>query len=137
MNPNTIYEKRFDTGTLAELSEDFTLPDYQAEVRRILGVRAQAVIDGKYLHQAGVAGVDLEGDWHEDRDVGQHGIRKGAELHRRLNAGGLRVWIEADDIAGQGAMQGMEDFLLQRFTFFMGHGVVHMFCSPFRFELLR
>ena len=57
MNPNTIYEKRFDTGTLAELSEDFTLPDYQAEVRRILGVRAQAVIDGKYL-----SGDELEAD---------------------------------------------------------------------------
>lgn len=57
MNTNTIYEKRFDTGTLAELSEDFTLPDYQAEVRRVLGVRAQAVIDGKYL-----SGDELEAD---------------------------------------------------------------------------
>lgn len=54
---SVIYEKRFDTGTVAELSEDFTLPDYQPEVRRVLGVRAQAVVDGKYL-----SGDELEAD---------------------------------------------------------------------------
>ncbi|MBR5365445.1 MAG: DUF3794 domain-containing protein [Clostridia bacterium] len=49
MNPNMIFEKRFDTGVLTEAAEDFTLPDYQPEVRRVLGVRAEPVIDGKYL----------------------------------------------------------------------------------------
>ena len=44
-----LYEKRFDTGTTAEISEDFTLPDYEPGIRRVLGVRGQAAVDGKYL----------------------------------------------------------------------------------------
>ena len=76
-------------------------------------------------HQTGIAGIDLKGDWHENGNVGQNGIRQGAELHRRLNAGSLGFRIETDDVAGQSAMQGMEDFLLQRFALFMGQGVVH------------
>ena len=44
-----IYEKRLDTGTTAEISEDFTLPDYEPGIRRVLGVRGQAAVDGKYL----------------------------------------------------------------------------------------
>ncbi len=52
-----LYEKRLDTGTLAETSEDFTLPDYRPEIRRIAGVRGDAAVDGKYL-----AGNELEAD---------------------------------------------------------------------------
>ncbi len=52
-----FYEKRFDTGTQTDVSEDFTLPDYHPEIRRIVGVRAAALIDGKYL-----SGDDLEAD---------------------------------------------------------------------------
>ena len=57
MKTGMIYEKRFDTGVPVEVSEDFTLPDYQPEVRRVLGVRAQAAVDGKYL-----SGDELEAD---------------------------------------------------------------------------
>ena len=77
-------------------------------------------------HQTGVAGIDLKRDWHEYRNIGQDGIRQGAELDRRLNAGGLGVRVEADDVAGQGAMQGVEDLLLQGFALFVGKGVVHI-----------
>ena len=59
-------------------------------------------------HQAGVAGVDLKGDWHENRYVGQDGIRQGAEFDRRLNAGGLGVRVEADHVSGKGTMQGRD-----------------------------
>jgi hypothetical protein len=52
-----LYEKRFDTTTTTEVTEDFTLPDYRPEIRRVLGVRGQAVVDGKYL-----AGEELEAD---------------------------------------------------------------------------
>ena len=52
-----LYEKRLDTGTAAEVAEDFTLPDYRPEIRRIAGIRGEAAIDGKYL-----AGDELEAD---------------------------------------------------------------------------
>lgn len=52
-----LYEKRLDGGTTAEVTEDFTLPDYRPEIRRIAGVRAEAAVDGKYL-----AGNELETD---------------------------------------------------------------------------
>ena len=47
-----LYEKRLDTGTAAEVTEDFTLPDYRPEIRRIAGIRGDAAIDGKYLAAA-------------------------------------------------------------------------------------
>ena len=56
-------------------------------------------------HQTSVAGVDLKGNRHENRDVGQDRIRQRAELDRRLDAGGLGVRVKADDVAGQSAMQ--------------------------------
>ena len=77
-------------------------------------------------HQTGVAWVDLKGNRHENRNIGQNRIRHRAEFYRRLNAGGLGVRIKADHIARQCAMQGMKDFLLQRFALFMGQGVVHI-----------
>ena len=43
-----LYEKRLDTGTAAEVAEDFTLPDYRPEIRRVAGIRGEAAIDGKY-----------------------------------------------------------------------------------------
>ena len=53
----TLFKKRFDMGTVCDVSEDFTLPDYQPEIRRVLGVRARATTDGKYL-----TGEELEID---------------------------------------------------------------------------
>ena len=52
-----LYVKRFDTGTTVDVSEDFTLPDYQPEMRRVIGVRATPTVDGKYL-----SGDELEAD---------------------------------------------------------------------------
>ena len=52
-----IYVKRFDTGSTVDLSEDFTLPDYQPEMSRVIAVRATATVDGKYL-----SGDELEAD---------------------------------------------------------------------------
>ena len=52
-----LYEKRFDTGSVTEVSEDYTLPDYRPEIRRVVGVRGTAAVDGKYL-----SGEELEAD---------------------------------------------------------------------------
>ncbi|MGN1410842.1 MAG: hypothetical protein ACI4XJ_11800 [Eubacteriales bacterium] len=52
-----IYLKRVETESTLDLSEDFVLPDYQPEVRRVIGVRANAYADGKYL-----SGEELEAD---------------------------------------------------------------------------
>ncbi len=52
-----FYEKRFDTGAQTDVSEDFTLPDYHPEIRRVVCVRAAVLTDGKYL-----SGSDLEAD---------------------------------------------------------------------------
>ena len=52
-----LFTKRFDTGATADVSEDFTLPDYQPEIRRVIGVRAAVSVDGKYL-----TGDELETD---------------------------------------------------------------------------
>lgn len=58
MNQNTtLYTKRFDSAAPADVTEDFSLPDYQPEIRRIIGVRAQSSVDGKYL-----SGEELETD---------------------------------------------------------------------------
>ncbi len=53
----TIYVKRFDTSATCEVSEDFVLPDYIPEVRRVIGVRTTVSADGKYL-----SGDELETD---------------------------------------------------------------------------
>ncbi len=53
----TVFEKRFDSESVCDVSEEFTLPDYIPEVRRIVGVRAVATLDGKYL-----TGNELEAD---------------------------------------------------------------------------
>lgn len=45
----TLYLKRFDTGTVCDVTEDFTLPDYQPEIRRVIGVVGNTTSDGKYL----------------------------------------------------------------------------------------
>lgn len=44
-----LYTKRFDTGTVCDVTEDFVLPDYIPEVRRVIGVRTVVSADGKYL----------------------------------------------------------------------------------------
>ena len=76
-------------------------------------------------HQTGVAGVDLIGYRHENRDVGENRIRLSAEPDPRLNAGGLGLGIETDDVAGQCAMQCIENFMFQSLALFMGKGVIH------------
>lgn len=53
----TIYVKRFDTAAVCDVTEDFVLPDYIPEVRRVIGVRASVSADGKYL-----SGDELETD---------------------------------------------------------------------------
>ena len=53
----TIYVKRFDTSAVCDVSEDFVLPDYIPEVRRVIGVRTSVSTDGKYL-----SGDELETD---------------------------------------------------------------------------
>ncbi len=53
----TIYVKRFDTSATCEVSEDFVLPDYIPEIRRVVGVRTAVSADGKYL-----SGDELETD---------------------------------------------------------------------------
>ncbi len=53
----TLYLKRFDMTSVCDVTEDFTLPDYIPEIRRVIGVRALATTDGKYL-----SGDELEAD---------------------------------------------------------------------------
>ncbi len=53
----TLFVKRFDTSSVCDVSEDFVLPDYIPEVRRVIGVRATVSADGKYL-----SGDELETD---------------------------------------------------------------------------
>ncbi len=53
----TIYVKRFDTSAVCDVTEDFVLPDYIPEVRRVIGVRTSVSADGKYL-----SGDELETD---------------------------------------------------------------------------
>ncbi len=49
--------KRLDTTQTIDVTEDFSLPDYIPEVRRIVGVQSGASVDGKYLN-----GSELEAD---------------------------------------------------------------------------
>lgn len=49
--------KRLDTTQTVDITEDFSLPDYIPEVRRVVGVQANAAVDGKYLN-----GTELEAD---------------------------------------------------------------------------
>lgn len=49
--------KRFDSVSVCDASEDFSLPDYIPEVRRIVGVQASSTVDGKYMN-----GEELEVD---------------------------------------------------------------------------
>ena len=49
--------KRFDSVHTTDVSEDFSLPDYIPEVRRVVGVQSSSTVDGKYLN-----GDELEAD---------------------------------------------------------------------------
>ena len=49
----------FDGENLGEVSEEFSLPDYQAEVSRIVCVRPQFLLENRYIHDTG-AGVSLD-----------------------------------------------------------------------------
>lgn len=53
----SLFTKRFDTNVVTDVSEDFTLPDYRPEMRRVIGVYATPTVDGKYL-----SGDELEVD---------------------------------------------------------------------------
>lgn len=43
----------YDGENLGEVSEEFSLPDYQAEVSRIVCVRPQFLLENKYIHDTG------------------------------------------------------------------------------------
>ena len=49
MSSSILYTKRFDTNAGADVSDEVTVPDYLPEIRRVIGVTASAVTDGKYL----------------------------------------------------------------------------------------
>lgn len=53
----SLYVKRLDTVATAELAEDFTLPEYQPPIQRVVGVKATPLLEGKYL-----SGDELEMD---------------------------------------------------------------------------
>lgn len=53
----SLFTKRFDTSVVCDVSEDFTLPDYRPEMRRVIGAFATPTVDGKYL-----SGDELEVD---------------------------------------------------------------------------
>lgn len=55
--PEVLSVKRLDTTHTMDVTEDFVLPDYISEVRRIVGVQGSASVDGKYLN-----GQELEAD---------------------------------------------------------------------------
>lgn len=46
---NELFTVRFDTGSPHETSEDFTLPDYMPEVRRIVSCSASPLPENKYI----------------------------------------------------------------------------------------
>jgi len=47
---NTIlYTPKFQISGSADVTEDVSLPDYVPEVRRVVGVRANCTVDGKYM----------------------------------------------------------------------------------------
>ena len=43
----------YDGENLGEVSEEFSLPDYQGEVARIVCVRPQFLLENKYIHDTG------------------------------------------------------------------------------------
>ena len=53
----SLFVKRLDTTATAELTEDFSLPDYQPPIQRVVGVKATPLLEGKYL-----SGEELEMD---------------------------------------------------------------------------
>ena len=48
MNP-ILYTPKFHGSGYADVTEDVSIPDYIPEVRRIVGVRANPTVDGKYM----------------------------------------------------------------------------------------
>ncbi len=52
-----LYTKQIQTFVTNDCSEDFVLPDYYPEIRRIIGVRCTAAAEGKY-----VSGDEIEAD---------------------------------------------------------------------------
>lgn len=53
----TLYTPRLNTTAAVDVTEDVSMPDYVPEVRRVVGVRANPTVDGKYM-----AGDTLEID---------------------------------------------------------------------------
>ena len=109
-----LYEKRFDSAAVTEAAEDFTLPDYRPEIRRVLGVRGQAAVDGKYLSGEEleadgsvtytVAYLDGEGQLFEESETSPFTVRfpVKSELNGggedRFGAGDLIVEAEAESV---------------------------------------
>lgn len=50
-NKNELYQTRLDTGTTHDITEDFSLPDYMPEVKRILSSYATVLPENKYIDQ--------------------------------------------------------------------------------------
>ncbi|MBR5252553.1 MAG: hypothetical protein IKV39_01610 [Clostridia bacterium] len=53
----SLFVKRLETVATAELTEDFSLPEYQPPIQRVVGVKATPLLEGKYL-----SGEELELD---------------------------------------------------------------------------
>lgn len=51
-----------DSSHISEVSEEFTLPDYVAEIRKVLSVAGEALLEGKYIEDKGdSSSVELNG----------------------------------------------------------------------------
>ncbi|MGN1346781.1 MAG: hypothetical protein ACI4V1_08340 [Eubacteriales bacterium] len=88
----TIYVKRFDTAAVCDVSEDFVLPDYIPEVRRVIGVRAAVSADGKYL-----SGDELETDGGVTYDVLYVGGDGAIAMTSQTSSYTGRVPLKAED----------------------------------------
>jgi hypothetical protein len=86
--------KRLDTTQSMDVTEDFSLPDYIPEVRRVVGVQSNASVDGKYLNQFHKESterslryleerkkrpIDLEREYRVHREISQMGRNKSEE----------------------------------------------------------
>ncbi len=54
----SLFVKRLETAATVEVAEDFTLPDYEPPIQRVVGVRAAPLNEGKYLSGDG---LELDG----------------------------------------------------------------------------
>ena len=87
MNTNLkLSLSRFDIGMPHEVSEEFTLPDYMPEVRRIVSCTAQVLPENKYLESSEVSLSGLAA--YTVLYVGEDGELVSAPLNSDLHFGG-------------------------------------------------